>query len=222
MVPKGVLDCIPSEKWCLDALEAARANLPEAIFNHSLRVYLIARWLAKREPNHDLDGPDSLPLVFAAAIFHDIGACELYNGKQRFEVEGADAAAAHLEANGVSKSDSHRVWTAIALHTSPGIAERIDPLTRLIRVAVKIDFSSEQRALYKAEDLSWEIEQHLPRLDIERVLAKAVVDQAEKIPKSIDRTTWLDSDKHPSSSWPGILLRAHIENPDCDGVNPAF
>jgi hypothetical protein len=222
MVPKAVLGEIPSHKWCFDALESARKNLPEAIFNHSLRVYLIAKWLAETEPDNALAERGSLPLVFAAAIFHDMGACELYNGKQRFEVEGADAAEAHLMANGISKSDSHKVWTAIALHTSPGIAERIDPFTRLIRTAVKIDFSPRQQTQYNAKELVAGIEQDLPRLDIERVLADTVVQQAQKIPDSVDSTTWLDSEKHPSSSWPGILLRAHIENPGYEGVNPAF
>lgn len=223
MVPKTVLSRIPTQQWCLDALELAEKSLPEAIFNHSVRVYLIARWLAENEADNDLAAPDSLPLVFAAAIFHDMGACEIYNGKQRFEVEGADAAEAHLAAHGIKKSDSHKVWVAIALHTSPGIAERIDPFTRLIRTAVKIDFSLQYQDRYHAKELVANIEAELPRLDIERVLSDAVVQQAEKIPERVEGVEWPpDSEKHPKASWPGILLRAHAENPGYEGVNLAF
>lgn len=222
MVPKAVLDRIPKEVWCLDALDVAAKELPEAILNHSLRVYLIAKWLAENEPDNDLAAPESLPLVFAAAIFHDMGACELYNGTQRFEVEGADAAEAHLTAHGIKKSEAHRVWVAIALHTSPGIAERIDPLTRLIRLAVKIDFSPAQKERHGAKEFTAGIEEDLPRLEAEKVLADAVIQQARKIPEQVDGLTWPNSEKHPSASWPGILLRAHIENPGHVGVNPAF
>ncbi|KAH8172938.1 metal dependent phosphohydrolase [Sarocladium implicatum] len=161
-------------------------------------------------------------MVFAAAIFHDMGACDLYNGSQRFEVEGADAAEAHLTAHGVSKPESHKVWVAIALHTSAGIAERIDPFTRLIRTAVKIDFSTTHRELHKATSFVAGIEKDLPRLNIEKVLADAVVQQAEKIPELSDGVTWPDSEKHPKASWPGILLKAHMENPGQQGVSAAF
>ncbi|KAL2208999.1 hypothetical protein CC79DRAFT_1395948 [Sarocladium strictum] len=222
MIPKTVLSRIPNEPWCLTALEQAQSALPEAILNHSLRVFLIAQWLADAEVDAELDAPLPLPLIFAAAIFHDMGACDLYNGKQRFEVEGADAAETHLIANGIPKSDSHKVWVAIALHTSPGIAERIDPFTRLIRNAVKIDFSEASQEKHNAKEFVASVERDLPRLDIETVLANAVVQQAEKIPESVDGMNWPDSEKHPKASWPGILLRAHIEYPDYDGINPAF
>lgn len=114
------------------------------------------------------------------------------------------------------------MWCAIALHTSAGIAERIDPFTRLVRVAVKLDFSPATRESFGAEAYSTHINTLLPRLDIERVLGDAVVVQASKIPTDIDSLTWPDSEKHPKASWPGILLRAHLENPGHDGVNPAF
>ena len=163
-----------------------------------------------------------LPLLFAACICHDFGASDRYNGRQRFEVEGADAASRHCASHGISAEDCHKVWCAIALHTSPGIAERIDPFTRLVRLAVKLDFSPAVKDAYGAQTYASEIELLLPRLNIEKVLADAVVAQATKIPERVDSTTWPDSEKHPKASWPGILLRAHLENPGYDGVNPAF
>lgn len=221
MIPSSINDRIPTEPYCIAALDIARQHLEKPILYHSLRVYLIARWLSERDGTGSVSDADS-PYLFVAAIFHDAGTCDLYNGEQRFEVEGADAAREHLRSHGISETDSHKVWVAIALHTSPGIAERIDPFTRLIRLAVKIDFSQDARDLHGATSFTRDLEADLPRLNIEEVLAEAVIRQARKIPETVDRLTWPSDEKHPSASWPGILLRAHIENPGHVGINPAF
>ena len=213
---------IPRDALCYSILDHAAHILPKAIFNHSLRVFLLARWLAEKEGG-DLAAEDKLPLIFAACMCHDFGASDQYNGQQRFEVEGADAAESLCKNHGMSIDDSHKVWCAIALHTSAGIAERIDPFTRLVRVAVKLDFTQTTRDAHNAQTYSSEIESLLPRLQIEQVLSTAVVLQAEKIPEQVDCTqSPPDSQKHPKASWPGILLRAHAENPNFVGVNPAF
>lgn len=220
-LPDDLRKEVPGDSLCETALTLAHRVLPEAIFNHSLRVFLLAKWLALKEES-DWSQGDALPLLFAACICHDLGASDMYNGRQRFEVEGADAASQHLENHGVPANDRHKVWCAIALHTSAGIAERIDPFTRLVRTAVKLDFSQASRKSFGAEAYSAHLNALLPRLEIERVLGDAVVKQASKIPTKVDSLTWPDSEKHPKASWPGILLRAHLENPNHSGVNPAF
>lgn len=220
-LPTFVLQQVPQDEASQTALQLVQTSLPRPILNHSLRVYLIAKWLAERE---DLSWSTvaKLPLLFVAAVCHDLGASDLYNGMQRFEVEGADAAKKHLLSHGTSEESSHNVWTAIAIHTSPGIAERIDPLSRLVRLGVSIDFSAAKRTTMEADELCVEIEGFLPRLEVEKALGDAVVKQAGKIESHVDGMTWPNSEKHPSASWPGILLRAHLENPEWDGVNPAF
>lgn len=89
-------------------------------------------------------------------------------------------------------------------------------------MAVKADFSPAFAAELGLAEFAQDLETSLPRLDVERALADAVVKQAVKIPDHVDSLTWPNSQKHPSASWPGILLRAHLENPDYQGVNPAF
>ena len=220
-LPPDLRPQIPDHAACQTAVSLAADALPDPIFNHSLRVYLLARWLAINEAS-EWAQQDKLPLLFAACICHDLGASDHYNGRQRFEVEGADAASVHCASHGLSAEDCHKVWCAIALHTSAGIAERIDPFTRLVRVAVKLDFSLATQHAHGAQRYAAEIELLLPRLNVEKVLADAVVKQAAKIPEKVDGMTWPDSEKHPKASWPGILLRAHIENPNYEGVNPAF
>lgn len=212
---------VPGDPLCETALKLAQDVLPEAIFNHSFRVFLLAKWLALKEESA-WSREDALPLLFVACICHDLGASDMYNGRQRFEVEGADAASQHMETHGAPTDDRHKVWCAIALHTSAGIAERIDPFTRLVRIGVKLDFSQAVRERFGAQAYSDQLSRMLPRLEIEKVLGDAVVKQAAKITTNIDSLTWPDSEKHPKASWPGILLRAHLENPDHSGINPAF
>lgn len=138
-LPDEISRHLPQTRLSITALSLANQNLALPIFNHSLRVFLLSKWLAGSEGSEWVQ-PENLELLLVAAIFHDMGTSDLYNGKQRFEVEGADGACAHLHAHNISKEQSHQVWTAIALHTSPEIAERISPLARLVRLGVLIDF----------------------------------------------------------------------------------
>ncbi|KAM0240334.1 hypothetical protein ACHAPO_002230 [Fusarium lateritium] len=216
-----VLDKVPDNLACQRALDLAREALPVPILNHSLRVYLLARFVAKKEDSPFVS-EGHIGLLFVAAILHDAGASHLYNGTQRFEICSADCAKDHLIKHGYSETEAHQVWTAIAVHTSPGIAERIDPLSRLIRLAVRSDFGSEEyRRSIGIDEYCKEIEGFLPRLGPEKALGDAVVKQAKKIPQ-VDSLTWPNDDKFPAASWPGILLRAHAQNLDHEGVNPAL
>ncbi|KAI5455974.1 hypothetical protein BGZ63DRAFT_429324 [Mariannaea sp. PMI_226] len=218
---ESILAQIPNSLVCRSALDLAHKALSPPILNHSLRVFLLAKHTAERDGS-PLALEPQLSLLFVAAIHHDMGTSDLYNGSQRFEVCSADCAKSHLLNHSYSEAESHQVWTAIAVHTSPGIAERIDPLSRQIRLAVLMDFGSKE---YKEQKGVWEysqeIEALLPRMDAEKSLADAVVKQAKKIPH-IDKLSYPKDEKFPPASWPGMLLRAHIENPDHTGVNPAF
>jgi HD superfamily phosphodiesterase len=215
-----VLARLPQTEICKAALDLAWRALPEPILNHVIRTFLLARWLSEKEGS-EWGERSKLELLYVACICHDLGASDLYNGSQRFEVEGADAAKAHLLSHGTTEELSHQVWIAIALHTTAGIAERIYPLSRLVRYAVMMDFSPATCQAMGAVQESADIERYLPRLNIERVLSDAIVHQAEHLEQA-ERPAWPNTVKHPKASWPGMLLRAHLDNPNYDGVNPAF
>ena len=70
---------------------------------------------------------------------------------------------------------SREVSLSIALHTTPTIAKRAGTLPYLIRTAVLLDFSDDKRMEFNLQCLQNELETQLPRLEIERVLANAVV-----------------------------------------------
>ncbi|KAF2451208.1 hypothetical protein P171DRAFT_317677, partial [Karstenula rhodostoma CBS 690.94] len=153
--------------------------------------------------------------LFVACLFHDIGTTETYNGPQRFEVEAADAAVAHLSKFGVSGEDKMQVWYTIALHTSKGIVHRMGELPALMRRALDVEFSvADWKHVEGIDDVvgfKARLEEGYPRLDIEKVLGDAVALQAVQRPG-----------KAPSATWPGSLYRAYLEDPDWKGVNKGF
>ena len=207
----SIPDFVPSDSVSQSAYQYASQTLHPDILNHSIRVYLYAKAVSDREDSFLKEDSGRLPPLFAACILHDLGSTSAHDGPQRFEVEGADAAAEVLRKEGVDDSALHEVWVAIALHTSPGIAERISPLARLVRLGVTIDFKR-PASMELTDDAEVEaFEQKFPRGEIEKVLGDAVAEQGLRRPE-----------KAPAASWPGVLVRSARENPEWRGVNKAF
>ncbi|MFD8754602.1 HD domain-containing protein [Kitasatospora sp. NPDC059577] len=169
-----------------------------SVFNHSIRSYLFARLVADRlglAAGHDYQDD----LLFAACAMHDLGVASDGPHSQRFEVEGADRAAAFLTDRGVPAADADQVWQAIALHTSPGIAERRGTLCLLVREGVALDFGRSPGADHLdavTDEQADTVHAAYPRLDMIRALTDAIVAQAAKDPKNAPRYTT-----------PGELLR---------------
>jgi HD domain-containing protein len=160
-----------------------------SVFNHSIRTYLFARLVAARlnlVAAHDYNDD----LLFAACAMHDLGVASDGPHRQRFEVEGADRAAEFLVERGVSAADADQVWQAIALHTSPGIAERRGTLCVLVREGLALDFGGPMGAGH-LESLTAQqadaVHAAFPRLDMIRSLTDAIVAQAAKSPKNAPR-----------------------------------
>jgi hypothetical protein len=57
----------------------------------------------------------------------------------RFEVDGANAARDFLKRHGIAQADLDTVWTAIALHTTPGIPQYMHPVVALLTAGVEMD-----------------------------------------------------------------------------------
>ena len=58
---------------------------------------------------------------------------------ERFEVDGANAARDFLRSHGIRQDDIDTVWTAIALHTTPGIPRHMHPVIALVTAGVEMD-----------------------------------------------------------------------------------
>jgi hypothetical protein len=126
---------IPDTKLCRAITEFVRDNETDLLFNHSSRVYYFAA-LAGIKQSLKADAE----LLYAGAMFHDVGLVPAHSSRdERFEVDGANAAKRFLESYGIPDADVATVWTAIALHTTPGIPQHMHPVVALVTAGVEMD-----------------------------------------------------------------------------------
>lgn len=126
---------IPDSALARAITEFAREEVSPLIFNHSARVYQFGALTGvRRGLRFDRE------LLYAGAMFHDLGLMPAHaSPDERFEVDGAHAARAFLRSHGVSEADCAQVWTAIALHTTPGIPVHMEPVVALVTAGVEMD-----------------------------------------------------------------------------------
>jgi len=126
---------IPDSKLAHEITELVREAASPLLFHHSSRVYFFGALAGKRcGLNFDRE------LLYAGAMFHDMGLNRRYSSAhERFEVDGANVARDFLRSHGISQPDIDTVWTAIALHTTPGIPQHMHPVIALITAGVEMD-----------------------------------------------------------------------------------
>ncbi|SDN81465.1 HD domain-containing protein [Phyllobacterium sp. OV277] len=126
---------IPDTKLARDVTELVRDTASELLFNHSSRVYYFGA-IAGQQKGLKFD-PE---LLYTGAMFHDMGLTHQHSSAdERFEVDGANAAREFLRGHGIAQADIDTVWTAIALHTTPGIPKHMHPVVALVTAGVEMD-----------------------------------------------------------------------------------
>src|SRR5229473_2519759 len=78
-------------------------------------------------------------LLAVAAILHDLSLTERFNGENRFEVDGANAAREFLKERGISAQRTQLAWDAIALHTTPTLALHKEPEVVMTHSGIAVD-----------------------------------------------------------------------------------
>ncbi|MCB8875961.1 HD domain-containing protein [Acidisoma silvae] len=126
---------VPDSKLAAEITELVRDTECPLLFHHSCRVYHFGA-LAGQHRGLRCD-PE---LLYAGAMFHDMGLTRKHSSAdERFEVDGANAARDFLQSRHISASDIDLVWTAIALHTTPGIPQHMHPVIALVTAGVEMD-----------------------------------------------------------------------------------
>jgi hypothetical protein len=126
---------IPDTALARAITELVRDTESDLLFNHSSRVYYFGA-IAGRQRGLRYD-PE---LLYAATMFHDMGLTHAHSSADlRFEVDGANAARDFLKQQGIGPADLDTVWTAIALHTTPGVPEHMHPVIALTTAGVEMD-----------------------------------------------------------------------------------
>jgi HD superfamily phosphodiesterase len=159
---------IPDTPLVREVTDFIRDAEDDLLFDHSRRVFRFGALQGRRRGL----APD-LELLYVGAMFHDIGLTERYRTSTlRFEVDGANAARDFLLARGVDEVNARKVWLGIALHTTPGIPEFLEPEIALVTAGVETDVVGIGRDDLSPEALAAVTAAH-PRPDFKRRILQA-------------------------------------------------
>jgi len=126
---------IPDSKLVREVTELVRDTESPLLFHHSSRVYYWGALTGKRRALRF--DPE---LLYAGAMFHDMGLTPRHaSAHERFEVDSANAARDFLRSHGIAEREVETVWTAIALHTTPGVPPHMHPVIALVTAGVEMD-----------------------------------------------------------------------------------
>src|SRR5260370_30178654 len=126
---------VPDSSLARAITQLVRDTESALLFHHSSRVYY---WGALAGMRRGLKFDREL--LYAGAMFHDMGLTPAHSSAhERFEVDGANVARDFLRSHGIAQDDIDTVWTAIALHTTPGIPQHMHPVVALVTAGVEMD-----------------------------------------------------------------------------------
>ncbi|MGV0645457.1 HD domain-containing protein [Mycolicibacterium sp. XJ2546] len=171
---------LPDSDLAVSARRLAEEVSPEFVYHHCVRSYLFARELAAGDglrAGRDYDDE----LVFVACLLHDLGVTDYANGDQRFEVDGADAAARFLRNQGVDEARTATVWSTIALHTSPGLAHRFGAVQGVAQRGIATDVVGLGREQLRS-GFAERVHAAWPRHDLGYALAEVIARQVHHNP----------------------------------------
>ena len=187
---------IPDSPLVRDITEYIRDTEDELLFNHSRRVFLFGALQGHRRGLQ----PDP-ELLYAGAMFHDIGLTQGYRTSMfRFEVDGANAARDFLLERGVDEAAARKVWLSIALHTTPGVPEFLEPEIALVTAGVETDVLGIGRDDLSAEAIEAVTAAH-PRPDFKNRILRAFTDGMKHRPRSTFGTVNADVLQHFDDSF---------------------
>jgi hypothetical protein len=136
---------------------------------------------------------------------------------ERFEVDGANAARDFLRNHGIAQQDIETVWTAIALHTTPGIPQHMQAVVALVTAGVEMDVLGLSYAGYSDKERESVVEAHPRTAHFKEDIIQAFYDGIKHKPETTFGNVKADvlADKDPhftrgnfcsvirGSAWPG-------------------
>jgi HD superfamily phosphodiesterase len=199
---------IPDTELVREITEFIRDAEDDLLFDHSRRVFLFGALQGRRRGLR----PD-LELLYAGAMFHDLGLTRRYRASTlRFEVDGANAAREFLLQRGVDKADADKVWLGIALHTTPGVPEFLEPEIALVTAGVEADVLGIGRDALSPEAVAAVTAAH-PRPDFKRRILAAFNDGMKHRPGTTFGTMNADVLAHFDPTFtPGNMVDAILNS----------
>jgi hypothetical protein len=179
-LPKRVLAgvAVADTPLVASAIEYAREHSDPYLFNHVMRSWLFAAFLAERKGE-----PYDAEVLAVSALLHDLGLSESMAGPLRFEVEGANAARKFVRDHGVDERRAQLIWDAIALNSTPSICLHKEAEAALCTLGVGLDWGGFGYDSVPAEQIA-QIVAEFPRLEMKQRFAKAVCGLCERRPET--------------------------------------
>ncbi|EWM10513.1 HD domain-containing protein [Kutzneria sp. 744] len=178
---------VPETAAVAEATRLVQETTSPLVYHHSRRVFLFGQIQARR-----LGVTPDPELLYLAAMFHDTGLATPFSEvEQRFEVDGADHGRKFLLEHGFSAAAADTVWTAIALHTTPGIPHRMGPEISSLYFGVVTDvigFGLDELDIAQVEEV---LAGH-PRGDFKKEFLRAYFDGFKHRPDTTNGTVNAD------------------------------
>jgi hypothetical protein len=169
---------VPDTPLIARSMEEARALSEPYLFNHAVRSWLFAVQLAKlRGVSYDEE------VVAVASLLHDVGLTSGYQGKRRFEVEGADAARTLAKAGGIDDRRAQLVWYCVALNATLSISPYAEPEVGICTAGAGADFAGLLYERIPKADAA-RILVAFPRLQMKRQLKECLCGVAQARPET--------------------------------------
>ena len=187
---------IPDSELAREVTELVRDTESPLLFHHSSRVYYFGA-LAGKHRGLTFD-PE---LLYAGAMFHDMGLTRQHSSKhERFEVDGANTARDFLKRHGLAQHDIDTVWTAIALHTTPGIPQHMHPVVALVTAGVEMDVLGLTYPEYSDEEREAVVHAHPRTADFKEDIIQTFYDGIKDKPETTFGNVKADvlADKDPN------------------------
>ena len=187
---------IPDSKLASEITELVRDTESSLLFHHSSRVYHFAALAGKKR-----DLTFDAELLYCGCMFHDMGLTPQHSSAiERFEVDGANTAREFLRSHGIAQQDIDTVWTAIALHTTPGIPHHMHPVIALVTAGVEMDVLGFGFDEYDAAEREMIVQKHPRSASFKEDIIQAFYDGNKHKPDTTFGNVNADviADKEPS------------------------
>jgi len=169
---------VPDTPLVNQALDHARARCEPYLYNHVVRSWLFAVRIGQlRRIDHDAE------VVALGTLLHDITLNERFDGRRRFEVEGANLARVFARQGGLDERRAQLIWDSVALNSTPSIGLYKEAEVALCTAGICLDVVGLQHDIIPAAEIDAILGAY-PRLDMKRRMARCFCHIARTRPET--------------------------------------
>jgi len=162
------------------------AECDRELAGHCRRSYQFAALIARAE-GVEVDEE----VLYLGTLLHDLGLARRYDGRERFDVRGANVVRALLLDHGMERARAENVWDVIALHATSAMAQHKSPETRIANRGISVDVRGVGADVVPTDAVR-EVLDEWPRQDFPSAFTRLLIDEVRAHPDTV-RFSWLES-----------------------------